>query len=326
MITLVWRTDVHVADRSPVSRTDDWLATCLDKVRQVGDIARQVGADAVIDGGDFFHVKTPSKNSHKAVRQVAELHQEYPCPVYANVGNHDVSSGDIRNLPKQPLGVLFETGVFQRLYDEHELLIEKGGVSVRVVGVPYHGTSYDMSRFDIARGDEDFLFATAHVLASQTGRAMFEGEDIVSYSDLSPLFPDLWMFGHWHKDQGIDQIPGEGPWPKSVINVGSLTRGSLSQDHLEREPACVVIRADASGYTTERINLKVASAKEVFDIEGRVRRETKAMAMEDSIEKMRSAFAKLTTDGKSLEDIIREVEGLPEKVRERALNLVEESR
>jgi len=39
VITLVWRTDAHLADKPPQSRTDDWAETVLDKLRQVGEIA-----------------------------------------------------------------------------------------------------------------------------------------------------------------------------------------------------------------------------------------------------------------------------------------------
>ena len=47
-ITLVWRTDVHLSDRTPRSRKDNWTDTILGKLRQVGEIAREVKADAVL--------------------------------------------------------------------------------------------------------------------------------------------------------------------------------------------------------------------------------------------------------------------------------------
>ena len=124
MITLVWRTDVHLSDVSPSSRKDDWASTVLGKLRQVGMVADRVRAAAVLDGGDFFHVKSPSRNTHDLVRRVADLHATYPCPVYANVGNHDCVYGDYEYLDQQPLGVLFSTGVFRRCYDEHEVVFE----------------------------------------------------------------------------------------------------------------------------------------------------------------------------------------------------------
>ena len=182
---LLWRTDVHLSERNPRSRTDNWREAIMDKLRQVGGIAKEIGAEAVIDGGDFFDIKSPSRNSHDLIREVAELHADYPCPVYANVGNHDCVYGDYTYLPQQPLGVLFATGVFKRLYDSHEAVFADGGVKVRLAGIPYHGTTYDLDRFkNITKGDEDYLVVTAHVLASAKGGSMFENEDIIKYDDL----------------------------------------------------------------------------------------------------------------------------------------------
>ena len=119
-ITIVWRTDIHLSDHTPRSRTDNWTDTVLGKITQVGEIARDVGAIAVIDGGDFFDIKAPTRNSHALIQRAIQAHANYSCRVYANVGNHDCVYGDYSYLPQQPLGVLYAAKVFHRLYDEHE--------------------------------------------------------------------------------------------------------------------------------------------------------------------------------------------------------------
>jgi len=321
MTTLVFRTDVHMSDRAPGSRTDDWTETLLDKLRQVGAIAREVNADAVLDGGDFFDVKSPSRNSHALVRAVAEVHRAYPCDVWATVGNHDCVYGDIGYLDQQPLGVLFATGVFQRLYDEHAAML--GGTpeapQVRVVGIPYHGTAYDLERFKgIEKEGADHLVVVAHVLASPKGGQMFEGEDIVKYADLPKLSPEVgtWMFGHWHKDQGITEV-AEGV---RVVNIGSLSRGALIQDELDRKPSVVIMRF-GEDVSLEVRELDVAPAEEVFDIEGRARKEVRSEVMEAFVDSLQTTL----TGGEKvpLRDIIAGLEGVPPKVKERALLYLE---
>lgn len=313
MVKLIWRSDVHVSDNPPVSRTDDWNETLMGKLTQVGEIAREVSAAAVLDGGDFFHVKSPGRNAHRTIQRVAQVHNGYPCPVYGNIGNHDCKYGDYEHLPEQPLGVLFETGVFQRCYDEHEALFEQGGLKVRVVGIPYHGTEYDWDRFtSIKKGEEDYLVVMAHVLASKEGGSMFEGEDIIQYAALKDLDPDVWCFGHWHKNQGVTEI-AKGKW---VVNIGSLSRGALSQDEVARIPAVAVLKFDALGVEIEQRPLKVAPPEEVFDLVGRTRREAKDMTMGafvDSIKETLSEDAR-----KPVEDTIRDM-SLPSEVKERAL-------
>lgn len=316
-VRLVWRTDVHMADRGPESRTDDWPTTVLDKLGQVRTVAEKVGAAAIIDGGDFFHVKSPSRNSHELVRMVAEHHADYPCPVYCTPGNHDCTYGDYAFLPQQPLGVLYSTGVFKRLYDEHEVVFERDGVRVRVVGIPYHGTKYDLDRFrSLKKGDEDHLICVAHVLASEKGGTMFEGEDIVRYSDLLDTAPDVYLFGHWHKDQGVTTL-GD----KTFVNIGSLTRGSLSQDEVERQPACAVLSFMPEGRDIRVVRLKVKPADEVFDVERRHRVETRRMEMDAFVSTLRDTLTQEASG--DMASVVAGMADVPEQVRERALAYLE---
>lgn len=353
-LRLIWRTDVHLSDRPPQSRRDDWESTIIGKLEQVREIARNMKAVAVLDGGDFFHVKSPVRTPHKLIRRIAELHNTYPCPVYATVGNHDCVYGDIEFLHQQPLGVLFATGVFKQLYNEHEVYFGPGvwngsgeGIYpynakekewlendpfqyvtdranrvpvVRVVGLPYHGTSYDMQRFRwIKKGQEDYLVVVAHLLASNKGGTMYEREDIVSYRDLASHSADVFCFGHWHKNQGIHEIaPG-----KFVVNIGSLSRGSMAEDDVGRIPACAVLSFGDEIEITER-PLMVRPPKDVFDLAGRARRVEQSKAAEHFVGSLKEALGW----GKSKETLQEQVEKLPdlsERVRERALLYLEES-
>jgi len=321
MITLVWRTDVHLADKSPQSRTDDWAETVLDKLRQVGEIAKDVAADAIIDGGDFFHIKTPSRTTHNLIQRVAAVHADYPCPVYGvRNGNHDVKYGDGDYLDEAPLGVLFATGVFRMLNDEGVIIKPRATPmrpwSVRIVGVPYHGKKYDMNRLTtITKGDEDYLLVAAHLLASQAGGEMFGSEDIIRYDDILNLDPDVWCFGHWHKDQGVYES-GD----KRIVNIGSLTRGSLSEDDVKRRPSVAILRFTAEGFTVEQRFLEVQSVAEVFDLEGRVRQEARTMTVDGFVDSVKQTLT--SQNRKPLMDEMREMDML-DPVRERALSYLE---
>ena len=302
-VVLVWRTDAHLSDDTPQSRTDNWAETVLGKLRAVGDIARKVGANAVLDGGDFFNIKSPTRNSHALVRQAVEAHRNYPCPVFMNVGNHDCVYGDYSYLPQQPLGVLFETGVFRRLYDDHEALFSALGptklvppIVVRVVGIPYHGVKYDLDRLArIKKGEEDYLVVVGHLLASPTHSTMFDSEDVIRY-DVLDSYPDVdvWAFGHWHKDQGIGKTPGGKP----VVNIGSLTRGALSQDHLDRVPSVAVLRFDLDGATVERVAIPYRPSSEVFDLQAHDKDEIQQTMIEEFGlgEKLKTKVSELSAD------------------------------
>lgn len=319
MIRFVWRTDVHLSDRNPASRKDDWAETVFAKLVQVRSVAKKVQADAVLDGGDFFHTKSPSRNTHQLVRRVADHHASYPCPVYCTPGNHDSVYGDYGFLGQQPLGVLYSTGVFRRLYDEHEVVFEKDGIKVRVVGIPYHGTKYDLDRFScIQKGDEDYLVCVAHVLASEKGGTMFEQEDVLKYGDLAEMAPDLFCLGHWHKDQGVQVVKG-----KRFVNIGSMTRGSLSQDDVERRPSVALFTFTPEDLRIQVLRLRVREIEEVFDLDARVREEARTMTVDAFVESIQESLT--LSKSETLEDVVGGMGGIPDRIRERALLFLEQT-
>jgi len=315
----VWRTDVHLSDQAPRSRTDNWVETVLGKLDQVGQIAGKIKASAVLDGGDFFHVKSPFRNSHRLLRQVIEVHGRYPCPVYANVGNHDCVYSELSYLYQQPLGVLFEAGIFRPLYDHHEAFFEEDGVSVRVVGVPYHGSQYDIERLKVKKGSEDHLIVIAHLYASESGGSMYGNEEIIGYNDLLDADADLFCFSHWHKDQGIVEKGG-----KVFVNIGSLTRGSLSEEEVDRTPACAVMSFVKTRFQVKKIPLSVKPAGEVFDLVGKIKTEKRAAVMEEFMTTLHKELSAQTSV--EVQDQIARLEGLPERVREKAILYLEQAK
>ena len=319
MISFITRTDTHINDKPPESRCDDYMETLLDKLRQVGEIAREKGVDAVLDNGDFFHNKAASRNSHLLVRKVADLHRSYPCPVYENPGNHDFPYGNVDYISKQPLGVLFATGVFTRMDDIR--FEDEEGLVVRVVGLPYK-MEFSVFDFDIDRGDEDVLIVCAHTYASPTGTEAFGREQFLSYQDLAECTPDAFVFGHYHIDQGIQEVLG-----KKFINVGAISRGSLTNDNLSRIPKVGYIRvtknSDGVEIHTEAIDLEVKPASEVFDLEKheRIREERK------DIDEFINTLSRSASENEE-ENILRAIEGMEDfdhEVRTRALQYLEDA-
>ena len=151
---------------------------------------------------------------------------------------------------------------------------------------------------------------------------MFEGEDIVKYDDLCSLAPDVsvWVLGHWHKDQGIvEHQPG-----KWIVNIGSLTRGSLSQDDLDRKPGVSVITFSEEGIQIERRDLKIRPPGEVFDLERRVQQETRAMTMDAFVSSLQETLA-AADGGETLDEKIGKFD-VPDAVRERATLYIEQAK
>lgn len=326
----LFRTDVHVADKSPASWKADYATEVWSSLEQIGLLARKYKVQAVLDGGDYFHVKASTRNSHALVAKSAEIQAAYPCHTYVVPGNHDIAYNDLGSLDnQQPLRVLFATQVFHRL---GEALFDKDGevgdgpppqgMSVRVVGVPYdpHRSLEDFKA--IQKGGEDWLIAIVHALAGENPPPEaedFMGEPIFRYEDLvSENGPDVWCFGHWHKDQGTVKVGG-----KFFISPGSVSRGALVKENLTRIPQVALIELTPEGVSVGMIPLQVAPADEVFDIERKERREKEGEVISQFVDKLRQSVSVDTSS-----NIENSIQGLDfaVDVRDLALEYLERAR
>ncbi len=196
LISFIFRTDVHVSDRSPASWKGDYPAEIWSNLEQVGELARTYKVTAVLDGGDYFHVKAATRNPHFLIEKTARVHAEYPCPTYSIEGNHDLAYNNLDSVPKQPIGVLYASGVFQHLREE---VFIGEGQQVRVVGMPYSPfrTLADLKAIQKQPGDTH-LIVLVHQLAGMDPPPDVEdffGEPVFRYEDLlSEGGPDVWCF------------------------------------------------------------------------------------------------------------------------------------
>lgn len=319
-VALVFRTDTHVADKSPVSWKGDYPAEIWSNLTQIGELAKAREATAVLDGGDYFHIKTARRTSHATIFRTAELHKAYPCPVFGLEGNHDLEHNNLDSIEHQPLGVLYSCGVFRHL---REAVFEDGGMRVRVVGMPYdpRRALADLLAIQKRPGD-DFLVAVVHALASENPPAEVEdffGEPVFRYAELaSPDGPDVWMFGHWHRDQGIVEIKG-----KHFVNQGAVSRGALTRENVERMPKVSLIEFSPALISTEEIPLVVAPAQDVFDLERKARAESEARSIDAFVQLLQAdaSFDPTKTIAENISSM-----SFPVEVRELALKYLAESR
>jgi DNA repair exonuclease SbcCD nuclease subunit len=282
-LSFIFRTDTHVADKSPASWKADYPAEIWSNLVQIGALAHKYEANAVLDGGDFFHVKASSRNPHSLIIKTAEIHAAYPCPTFCVEGNHDIQYNNLETLNRQPLGVLYATGVFKHL---REQVFKDGDLQVRVVGVPYnpHLTTAELRTIKKKPGD-NYLVAVVHALAGENPPPEVEdffNEPVFRYGDLVQNDgPDIWMFGHWHRDQGIVRIGDV-----SFVNHGAVSRGSLIRENLERTPKVAWLEADQRGIRVTSIPLVVAPPEDVFDLERKAKQEEERYNIDQFVERL----------------------------------------
>lgn len=319
-LAFIFRTDVHVSDRSPASWKGDYPTEIWSNLEQIGQLAAQHQVCAVLDGGDYFHVKAASRNPHALVSRTAEIHRAYPCPTYCVEGNHDIAYNNLDSVAKQPLGVLYATKVFEHL---REAVFEDGDLRVRVVGVPYSPFRRLEDLVAIQKKpDDDYLIAVVHQLAGENPPASVEdffNEPVFRYSDLvTSNGPDAWCFGHWHKDQGIVTIDG-----KHFVNQGALSRGALIRENLERTPKATLLQVTPEGVTVLSLPMVVAPAEQVFDLERKERQEKEGLEIDQFVATLQASVD--YDPSQSIEANLQSLD-FAREVRDLALSYLEQAR
>ncbi len=318
-LAFLFRTDTHLAAHSPISWKGDYTEEVLSNLEQIGVLAKEHDANAVLDGGDYFHVKAASKNPHYLVERSIRIHRGYPCQTFGIEGNHDLAYNNLESLAKQPLGVIYASGAFQLLRDQ---VFEDGDLRVRVVGVPYSPTRSLAELLSIQKQKGDtFLVAIVHSLACKSPPASVEdfwNEPVFSYESLvSRNGPDVWCFGHWHKDQGVEEVGG-----KKFVNQGALSRGALVRENLERIPQVSLLEFEDSTINVELHKLSVAPAADVFDLEKKALQEREHHDIDQFVTRLVSDL--VIDPSSSVEDIVSTLD-FADDVRKEALKYLEQA-
>lgn len=312
---VVWSTDWHVSDHNPENRIDDYEDAVFKKLSQIRIVCERTKADLCLAGGDIFHVKTSAKVSHRLVARLIDVMKTFPCPVYTAIGNHDLSHNNLDSLPEKPLGVMFSSGAMTRL-DDHTF--EKDGVKVRIYAQHFDPKIGPEAFNHLTKGDEDHLLVVFHGYACVSGES-YPGEPTFKYHDLAKLPVDDWYLGHWHIDQGIYETDN-----KNFVNIGSLTRGSLTQENIFRAPKIVVASYSKETRHLQQVKLKVGLSSDVFNLEKKERIDKEQALINQFIHNLKAEVI-VPIDGDS--QIASRLEGynLAQDVRECVLGLIEES-
>ena len=126
----------------------------------------------------------------------------------------------------------------------------------------------------------------------------------------------MYVFGHYHKDQGIVDHNGV-----RFVNVGALSRGALNLENLERKPKMSLIEINGSGVSVEEIVVPHKDASEVFDLEKKKRIDIQMKDLKDFLVKLESNSAMSSSD--TLEVRLKNLTGISADLRSMVLDTIE---
>ena len=318
--------DIHLSDRPPASCTESYTDDILDMLKWIAKVEKAFGISAVVWAGDIFHHKQPSRTSHATVLKLAQVAQEYQ-NLYVVTGNHDISHDRLDSLAKQPLGVLYQSGVLKELNGWHP--------SLPIFGVPWQqhwrapGTPWEALADWRARGNghpgaykkldiENSLVITHAPIypPSVADNVLFDLVPLEGSGGLSEAMGNSGSlyYGHIHEPHYKFEVEGV-----QYANMGAISRGSLHEYNLARKIQ-VALWTPEHGFNPIDVPHKPAS--EIFKLAEATEKKEEKMSLDSFLADVGSATLDISSTGAVIEHI-RSL-SVDEPVKETSVNLLEE--
>ena len=258
--------DLHLRKRRPEKRTDaDFMATCLDKLGQILQIADERKADLIVQTGDFFDSAQPPGD---LMVETIKLLRSSKHRIVTVHGQHDMAYHTIASIARSPLAVLEAAGLLTHLTSSDLGRIGKAygknGTTywpdVYVVGACFGESPIpsDHEKVKAAKDTGAFTICIAHAMVGD--EPLWPGQELPSPKAYVKKHPgyDLYCLGDYH-------YPFETMVGKSwVINPGCVLRTKATPRELAHHPKVVLFDTDTG--EPEDIFLKITPAKDAFDL------------------------------------------------------------
>jgi hypothetical protein len=162
-----------------------------------------------------------------------------------------------------------------------------------------------------------------HTYAGPVAGKVFK-ERLYGYNELAELSPDIFVLGHYHLDQGIQKVDG-----KFFVNLGSISRGTLTDESLDHKPKFGFIRITAEKgsvptIVVDSIPLTIKPAEEVFDVKKRDDEKKEGLEIQKYVEHLVAEATAADTKKLTFEDHMKGM-NLEKEVYDMVLELIQEA-
>lgn len=249
--------DIHQADNPPSIRVAGYTEQIFNKLRFIGEAANDRSVDFILLKGDLFHQPVASRVSHRLTIAMTQMLKSFGIPILIVPGNHDLSKDRVDSIYEQPIGEVLEglnTEFLGAAICGHVHFIGVPGIMSWKVQdiVEYFGS--ELKKFDVRNEDEVIVIAMHQAIA--TGMKPYE---VIQASEFQGL-ADLITYGHEHYCGGFYRV-GE----TAFLNLGAISRASIVQDDLSRQPKVGLVTVDGKKITVEEILIPCLPVADVYD-------------------------------------------------------------
>lgn len=279
-------TDVHISNTNPASRLGSYRDDIFNKLEQIKKVGEKLNIKFFLFAGDLFNLKAPMRNPHELNTLLINLFKSYPSEIYAIEGNHDLRNDSYETFSQQPLNVIYASGALKRPREEH-IIVE--GTKIFLHGYNFEEEP-DISEMVKAPENVDLSICMLHLYSSMEGGSLYKRK-VFSYEELSELGYDIYLLGHYHIDQGIEDCSFIGK-KQTFINIGAVSRGVLDEDNIKRSPKIGFITVKKEdkkvSWKAQCIKLKTRPAEEIFDIEKKEEEKKKLKEAEEFVDRLKN--------------------------------------
>lgn len=311
-VRLIFMTDPHFSAFNPPSwkQGTSYIDELEETVKQVFEFAKKNEVDAIVWGGDFFNLKSASRNPLWFMARVLSFFRKSNLLHIGIAGNHDIKYGSIEGMPGQPLELLTATQTIH-LLDEGSWLFQTTDFSVRVAGCSYEHSQSKPVR-ELKKEGATYLVGVGHFwFGKVTGE--FFGEPVHGPDTLEKSEVDVYMIGHHHDDQGVQVING-----KTYVVAGSITRTGAHKQDLIRRPAAVYVVITKEGVDAKVLRPRVKPLDQLIDMVTREQMMEESKAIDEFIQSLSGASLQASDPMKVVDEL-----GLDQQVKECVIRYLE---
>lgn len=320
--------DIHYKGTNPRARLDNYPEAITSKIREVFDIAKRIGADAIIVPGDLFDSPNMAWGT---VAEFAALLQTSPCRILAIPGNHDIYGGNPASKLRTPYGLLARLGLIWDLTEEpHEICTGSTLGDLKGIAITGHSFTVDTDteagkyQFMPPPHEREWNGVSIHVVHSMLmdhppGFEM--RHTLISQVETTA---NVIISGHEHTGFRIMRRP-DGVL---FINPGALGRLTAHVSEIERQVQVAILTVDDDGKCSAEL-VPLQSALPGDKVLSREHIEQAAARNE----KLDEFLSLLASEGESkfleIRDIVEDIaarENIPARVKEEALARIGKAR
>ena len=261
---LIFITDTHGMASNPGSRLDVFSEALLKKMEYIGQYAKEIGATAILHGGDWLH--TPDV-SESFIREIARIVHSYPCPTFGVLGNHDIYGYNPTTFNRTSLGVAEGVGVFVRL-GSTPIFLEGEGEVVALTGQD--------STFDLDKPGHEGMYTDTpshetymgkpctdiHIVHGMLVEKEWPQVACTVISDIKDrCAADIILTGHEHTGFGVKRYSDV-----TFCNPGSLARVTAGTGDVRKDVRMAVITVEGNNYDIELVNLPIDVARPASEV------------------------------------------------------------